>query len=121
MKHIKNFTIFNEANVKILTFTNLKKKLVHIIRAKIYHDFQDLGRFILWLSVKTLIDKNIQSKKVYAIKDELYNNLPNIIESIDIREVHKLMEFFPDAFPSFMLKGEYTIELSDNGWIFISK
>jgi hypothetical protein len=57
-------------------------------------------------------------KKVREFVKEIEDECVKAIEAVDIRNVKALAELCPESVPEWIKRGNYKVDLTDNGWVF---
>ena len=81
---------------------------------------QELTGLLCLVSVAHIIETNSIPLHGEIIK-EAQDKVCAEINSWDIRNYTNLSKQFPKYFPSWVRKGKCTVELTDEGWMFIKK
>ena len=57
-------------------------------------------------------------KKVREFVKEIEDGCVKAIEAVDIRNLKPLIDLCPESVPEWIKRGNYTVDLADNGWTF---
>jgi hypothetical protein len=106
-----------------ITFEKLKQNCVREFCSKNtrgYHGELSGGSNAGTLGIAQLIEfkrtgKPTAWRKMLA---EAEDDCVRAIESVDIRCVKALAELCPESVPEWIKKGNYTVDLTDDGWMF---
>jgi hypothetical protein len=113
-----------------MTYENIKNKIKSEIKYKLqlnltYDSY--LNGLLMFSSLKEKLNGDYYKRKgnSYEIlkdfRNEIANDLCNVVNNWDIRNYKTLIELFPKCFPSYVKNNKCVLDINDNGlWEFFN-
>ena len=123
IKTFENHQEYNEP--RVIKWESLKSKVIKYISDNLTsYDFTwnyAAELLLYFINERVKGEKEFDMDGRIALYREIRDDLISIAERWDIREVSKLIEMYPKGVPDFVKNGNYTTELTDDGWVLIEK
>jgi hypothetical protein len=121
IKTFENFQQYTEP--KVVKWESLKNKVINSLTDELQpRDFvlKDGANLLLYfLNRRINGEKELDYEAKRNLYKEIRDDLIGVVNSWDIRNVNQLIEMYPKGVPTFIKNGNYTTELTDDGWSFV--